>query len=123
MKCLWFKTLIVGQERKDPQEDGHGGWRWFCFLLDAVMAALAMKEEAGKRGRHGEGDIMQHVFSLFYFFVKVWHRLNASVMPIKPVLKLIELTEADKDGESGKRGEKGVRTGKRKTHYKPVFFF
>lgn len=36
------------------------------FLLDAVMAVLAVKEEAGKRGRHGEGDIMQHVFSSLF---------------------------------------------------------
>lgn len=63
---------------------------------------------------------MQHVF--FSFFCKALAPSKCLRHANKACLKLIELTEAASETKMGKRGEKGVRTGKRKTHYNPVFF-
>lgn len=75
--------------RRRAEEDGRGGRRYFALSAGCSDCSLAAREwgcaEAAKRRRHGEADIMQHVFFSSPFFVELWHHQNASVMPIMPV--------------------------------------
>ncbi len=96
------------------------------FLLAAVIARWQRerveKREGCKARKTWRGRYNTACF--FLFFVKALAPSECLSHANKACLKLIELTEAASETKTGrrwKRGEKGVRTGRRKTHYNPVF--